>query len=306
MKGRLIEKLAAISCALLISVGVMSGVFARGEEEIESPEPPEATFVILDQAAEETAVPTMEVVDNRTSVPMLVDGGERGSCTVIDGLLYMSPVSFCRALGLDVSSSVSDGVYAVSGDGVSITAEPGALYFVCNGRYLYIEGGVREQGGQVLVPLELLAKCLGVSAAWDRAAWNVAVRADSIDPLEDGDTYYLDTDVYWMSHVIYAEAGNQPLLGQIAVGSVVMNRIADESFTGQNSVYDVIFAKNQFEVVINGMIYMEPDSNAVLAAKIALEGADVVRGATYFATFDFGEGYKCVMWIGDHCFMTEA
>lgn len=307
MKGRMIEKIAAVSCALVLAVGVMSSlVFARGEEEAEPPAPPEATFVILDQPVEETAAPTMEIVDNRTSVPMLADGEERGTCSVIDGLLYMAPAAFCRGVGLEVSGSVSNGVYVVTGDGVTITAEPGALYFICNGRYLYVDGGVPVLGGQVVLPVEQLAKCLGVSAAWDRIAWNVTVRTDSVEPLEAGDTYYAETDVYWLSHVIYAEAGNQPLLGQIAVGSVVMNRVADETFAGQDSIYDVIFAKNQFEVVINGMIYMEPDETAVTAAKLALEGADVVQGATYFATFDFGEGYECVMWIGDHCFMKEA
>ena len=303
MKGRVVEKLAAAACALLLAGGVMSGVvMAQGEEAVEEPAAPEATFVILDQVVEETQAPMMEVVDNRTSVPVYVNGEERGSCPVVDGQVFMSPAAFCRALGLDVTSSGN----TVSGEGIWFTAVPGETYFICNDRYLYVDGGVRESGGQAVVPMELLAKCLGVTAAWDRVAWTVAVKADEIDPLESGETYYLDTDVYWMSHVIYAEAGNQSLLGKIAVGSVVMNRVADEAFVGQNSVYDVIFAKNQFEVVINGMIYMEPDSDSVIAAKLALEGADVVEGATYFATFDFGEGYECVMWIGDHCFMTEA
>ena len=303
MKGRVIEKLAAVACALLLAGGVMSGVVvAQGEEIAEEPAAPEATFVILDQVIEETAVPMAEVVDNRTSVPLYVNGEERGACPIVDGQLCMSPAAFCRALGLDVTSAGD----SVSGEDISFTAVPGELYFICNGRYLYVDGGVRVYGGQTVLPLGLLAKCLGVTAAWDRVAWTVAVNADVIEPLESGDTYYVDTDVYWLSHVIYAEAGNQSLLGQIAVGSVVMNRVADEAFVGQNSVYDVIFAKNQFEVVINGMIYMEPTASAVTAAKLALEGADVVNGATYFATFDFGEGYECVMWIEDHCFMTEA
>lgn len=303
MKGRMIEKLTAVVCALLLAVGVMSSVvIAQDEEPVEEPDAPEATFVILDQVIEETSSPVMEVIDNRTSVPLYVDGEARGACAVIDGRLYMSPEAFCRAVGLDVAS----GGNAVWGDGIRFTVEVGDIYFICNDRCLYVEGGVRESGGQAVLPVELLAKCLGVSAAWDQVAWTVAVNASSPAPLESGETYYLDTDIYWLSHVIYAEAGNQSLLGQIAVGSVVMNRIADEAFVGQDSVYDVIFAKNQFEVVINGMIYMEPDSTAVLAAKLALEGADVVEGATYFATFDFGEGYECVMWIGDHCFMREA
>ena len=302
MKGRIIEKLTAVACALLLAGGVMSSVvIARGEEVPEEPQAPQATFVILDQA-EATAVPESSVVDNRTSVPLFVNGEERGACRVIDGQLFMSPGAFCEALGL--SASVSSA--SVTAEGITITAEPDKVYIECNGRYLYVDGGVREIGGQTFVPVELLAKCLGVYAAWDRVAWSVNVRADVIEPLESGDTYYVDTDVYWLSRVIYAEAGNQPFLGQIAVGSVVMNRVADERFEGQNSVYDVIFAKNQFEVVINGMIYMEPDSTAILAAKLALDGADVTDGATYFATYDFGEGYECVMWIGDHCFMREA
>ena len=308
MRGRVIEKLAAVACALCLACGVMSSVvFARDTEpEPELPQEPEATFVILDPVVTETAAPTPEIVDNRTSVPLFVDGEQRGSCAVLDGILYMAPDAFLRAVGVDASGSVSGGAYTVEGGGVSISAEPGALYFICNGRYLYVDGGIPSQGGQTVLPVELLAKCLGVSAAWDRIGWTVTVRADELDPLESGDTYYADTDIYWLSRVIYAEAGNQPLEGQVAVGSVVLNRVADESFNEQNSVYDVIFAKNQFEVVINGMIYMEPDSSAVLAAKLALDGADPTGGATYFATFDFGEGYECVMWIGDHCFMREA
>ena len=302
MKGRIIEKLSAVACALLLAGGVMSSVvIARGEEVSEEPAAPQATFVILDQA-DQTTAPTSSVVDNRTSVPMLVNGEERGACRVIDGQLFMAPEAFCKAMGL--SAAVSSA--SVMAAGVEITAEPGKAYIECNGRYLYVDGGVREIGGQTFVPVELLAKCLGVYAAWDRVAWIVNVRADVIEPLESGDTYYLDTDVYWLSRVIYAEAGNQSLIGQIAVGSVVMNRVADEHFEGQDSVYDVIFAKNQFEVVINGMIYMEPDSTAILAAKLALDGADVTGGSTYFATYDFGEGYECLMWIGDHCFMREA
>ncbi len=315
LKSRMIEKLAAVFCALCLTAGVMSGVvFARGNEEAAAAEAeetleltePQATFVILDQVAPETASPVPEVVDNRTSVPLIVDGEERGICAVADGVPLVAPDTFCRALGLGVTISSWGDATFFSGDGYSLSAEPGALYFIFNNRYLFVPDGVAEQGGQLLLPVELLAECFGVTAAWDLTAWTVTVQADEIVPLEDGSTYYVETDVYWMSHVIYAEAGNQSLLGQIAVGSVVMNRIADEAFMGQDSVYDVIFAKNQFEVVINGMIYMEPSESAVIAAKLALDGADAADGATYFATFDFGDGYECVKWIEDHCFMVEA
>ena len=220
----------------------------------------------------------------------------------------MTAGDFCRALGMDVSESFTDGVMQVSCDSLSFQVMPDSMYFTCNDRYLMAqEGGVREQNGQLLLPVEALAMCLGVPASWDRVGWSVDITADVIRPLENGDSFYDPTDLYWLSRVIYAEAGTQSLLGQVAVGSVVLNRLADQGeFGSQSTIYDVIFAKNQFEVVTNGMIYMEPDDTATVAAKLALEGYDVVDGAMYFATFDFGEGYQCVMWIEDHCFMNEA
>ena len=327
MKGRYLEKAAAVFCALALAVGVMSSVvFARDEEPTDEPSAPEATFVVVDLdldaspadaddaaasvEASDTeayveAVPALEITDNRSSVPLYVNDSYVGECPIIGGVPWADAESFCRALGLDVSASVLGGAFTMSG-AVSMTASADDIYFVFNNRCILVEDGVIVRDGQALFPVELLAKCLGVSTAWDRVRWTVEVTADSVYPLENGDTYYDETNLYWLSRVIYAEAGSQSLLGQIAVGNVVMNRISDESFVDQSCVYDVIFAKNQFEVVINGMIYMEPSESARIAAKIALEGYDVSGGATYFATFDFGEGYECIQWIGDHCFMIQA
>ena len=322
MKGRTLEKLAALACALLLTAGVMRGtVLAQAEEASGEPEAPEAAFVVVDldgaagdvsfsgeelsTPAAATAAPRLEVTDNRSSVPLTVNGQSAGECPIIGGVPYAGAESFCRALGMDVTAQLADGVFTLAG-GIDLRAQDGDIYFTCNGRYLYVEDGVSVQGGQALLPLSELARCLNVSAAWDRVGWGIEVTAGEIVPLQSGDTYYDETDVYWLSHVIYAEAGSQSLRGQIAVGSVVMNRIASDEFPGQDDVYSVIFAKNQFEVVVNGMIYMQPDETAVIAAKLALEGYDVTDGSTYFATFFFGDGYEVVMWIEDHCFMIEA
>ena len=331
MKGRILEKAAAVVCALVMGVGVMSGAVLAKDGEIPetpaaSPEPPEATFVVVDMdlpaspadagiadvlpasdtelSLPETASPA-EVTDNRSSVPLLVAGETVAACPIIGGIPYADAATFCRALGLDISTSVTDESATLSG-AIELTAHADDIWFRCNGRCLLAENGVRLQNGQALLPVRALTKCLGVTAYWDRVQWTVSIDDPTVIPLESGDTFYDETDLYWLSRAIYAEAGSQSLRGQIAVGNVVMNRIADGSFAEQNNVYDVIFAKNQFEVVSNGMIYMEPDNTAILAAKIALEGFDVTGGATYFATFDFGEGYECLTWIEDHCFMVEA
>ena len=317
MKSRTLEKVAAVSCALILTVGVLrSTVMARAQEASEDAVTPEPTFVVVDlsgisfsgeetEPAPETSTPYIEVTDNRSSVPLSVDGEIVSECTVIGGVPCVGAVEFCRALGMEVTGQVSGGSFSLTGD-IDLQARDGDIYFVCCGRYLYVENGVTIRDGQAMLPVEELAKCLNVSAAWDRVRWEVVVSSAGLVPLENGRTYYDETDVYWLSHVIYAEAGSQSLKGQIAVGNVVLNRVASEEFLGQDDVYSVIFAKNQFEVVINGMIYMQPDDTAVIAAKLALEGYDVTNGSTYFATFFFGEGYECVMWIEDHCFMTEA
>lgn len=294
MKSRLLEKSAAVLCATCLAVGVMSSVvFARDEEpggasgEIALPE---ATFVVVDQASDEVEMIAAEVTDNRNVLPLSVNGQQVCTCVLIDGVPFVNPEDLFEALDADIS----------------VEAEIGAAYFVCNDRYFYVAGGVPSVGGQMRLPVEQLSKCLGVTAVWDRVQWTMSVETEGYTLPENGNAYYDETDLYWLSRVIYAEAGNQSLEGQIAVGNVVLHRMASEEFVGQNTVYDVIFAKNQFDVVANGMIYMEPSESAVTAAKIALEGCDVVSGATYFATFDFGEGYECVEWIGDHCFMTAA
>lgn len=57
-------------------------------------------------------------------------------------------------------------------------------------------------------------------------------------------------DLELLSTIIYCEAGNQPYEGQLAVGSVVMNRVASSSFP--NSISGVIYQSGQFSPVASG------------------------------------------------------
>lgn len=93
--------------------------------------------------------------------------------------------------------------------------------------------------GEVVLPLADLEKIFGVTAAF--SADNTSLRVDASEQalLESGESYYGARDVYWLSHIINAEAGNQPMDGQIAVGNVVLNRVADKRFP--NSVKEVVF-----------------------------------------------------------------
>ncbi len=106
-------------------------------------------------------------------------------------------------------------------------------------------------------------------------------------------------DLTLLAAIIYCEAGNQPWDGKVAVGAVVLNRVASSSFP--DTIYDVIYQSGQFTPASNGSLASAlangvPDE-CVQAAQAALNGENPVGGALYFNT---GSGQGMV--IGDHQF----
>lgn len=89
-----------------------------------------------------------------------------------------------------------------------------------------------------------------------------------------------DEDLYWLVRVISAEAKGEPLIGQIAVGAVVLNRVKSPLFP--NTIKEVIFQPGQFSVVADGSIYEPPVPSAYTAARLALRGYDPTNGSLYF------------------------
>ena len=90
----------------------------------------------------------------------------------------------------------------------------------------------------------------------------------------------VEDDLYWLSRIISAEAKGESIEGQIAVGNVVLNRMKSDEFP--DTLKGVIFQKNQFSPVSNGMIYDEPTSESVESAKKVLVGEKVVGDDVLF------------------------
>lgn len=65
-------------------------------------------------------------------------------------------------------------------------------------------------------------------------------------------TSYSKSDLRLMASIINCEAGAEGYQGKIAVGIVVMNRVASKNFP--NTIKKVIYQKNQFSPVRNGML----------------------------------------------------
>ncbi len=87
-------------------------------------------------------------------------------------------------------------------------------------------------------------------------------------------------DVYVLSKIISGEARGESYIGQVAVGSVIVNRVKNPNFP--NSVYGVVFEPGAFDAVSDGQYYRAPASSAVKAARAAINGWDPTGGAIYY------------------------
>lgn len=88
------------------------------------------------------------------------------------------------------------------------------------------------------------------------------------------------SNVNLLSHLIYGEARGESYVGQVAVGAVIMNRVASSSFP--NTISGVIYQSGAFDAVSDGQINMTPDSTAKKAAQDAINGWDPSYGAIYY------------------------
>ncbi len=247
-----------------------------------------------------------EVIEEAPSNSSFCNGSFSGLYKTINGVDYVCAQGVIAAVDPAAHFRAADKSLSIEADGFVIELEKGLNYFLCNGRYLYASEGVRWEADGVYVPAESLARCFGGSVEKDAETGRLSIWAEEIVPLASGDEFYNETDLYWLSRVIYAESGTESLEGQIAVGNVVLNRVESSRFPKQNDIKSVIFAQSQFDVVSNGTIYLEPDEEAVIAACLALEGFEIVPGALFFAQFSLGSAYTTLAWIGAHCFMTLA
>jgi len=198
---------------------------------------------------------------------------------VSNEVTYVSYWPIVQALYPDATAVWQNDRAVVTAPGLTMEIQPGLPYFVANGRYLYLPQGIKFDNNVILLPVRTLCAALGADVSWDPIGSRVVITA-GYAPITSGDIAYQADVLYWLSHIINAESGNQPLAGKIAVGNVVLNRVASPRFP--NTVYEVIYQRNQFTPVANGSIHKAPNAESVIAAKLCLDGANTVGNALYF------------------------
>ncbi len=83
-----------------------------------------------------------------------------------------------------------------------------------------------------------------------------------------------------LAQMIEAEAGGEPVLGQVAVGAVIINRIKSPQFP--NTLHGVLYEHRQFESILNGWFYQVTGDRSLDAARRAVSGEDPSKGSLYF------------------------
>lgn len=128
--------------------------------------------------------------------------------------------------------------------------------------------------------LTYLKKKLAEEMAMSKTAANSTWRDISEVSFAEGDRYLL-------ANLIYCEAGGEPYAGQLAVGSVVVNRILSSVFP--DTMVGVIYQKGQFSPVASGRLELALASNKATescyrAADEAMSGVTNVGNCVYFRT----------------------
>ena len=116
---------------------------------------------------------------------------------------------------------------------------------------------------------------------------------------------FTSSDVYLLAKTIYAEGRGEPYVGQVAIGSVIMNRIRSAAFP--NTVSGVVYQRGAFTAVDDGQINLTPNDTAMKAAKDAINGWDPTGGALYYynpavATSSWIFERQTITVIGKHVF----
>lgn len=119
------------------------------------------------------------------------------------------------------------------------------------------------------------------------------------------DNAQANSDLYLLAKLIYSEARGEIYQGQVAVGAVVLNRVADAGFP--NTLQGVIYQPWAFTALHDGQFSLEPNSTAYSAAQDAMNGWDPTYGCLYYynpktATSSWIFSRTIAVTIGNHVF----
>lgn len=98
-----------------------------------------------------------------------------------------------------------------------------------------------------------------------------------------------EDDLYTLAHVICGESEGCSRDMKLSVGSVVLNRVADERFP--DTIAEVVFQPGQYACTWDGNYYREPSQDTWdIAAELLEEGPAIDESVVWQAEFIQGYG----------------
>lgn len=122
---------------------------------------------------------------------------------------------------------------------------------------------------------------------------SIEIESEKIEETKESKAItYSDEDLEVLTRVITGEAQCYSDEHQIAVGSVVLNRVVSSKFP--NTIKEVVFQRGQYACTKDGNYYREPTQKNREIAKYLLEnGSQLPNNCIYQAQFKQGSGvYK--------------
>ncbi len=116
---------------------------------------------------------------------------------------------------------------------------------------------------------------------------------------------YSSSDITLLAKLIAAEARGESYTGQVAVGAVVLNRVAHSSFP--DTIAGVIYQRGAFSCVNDSNWSVAPNSASIKAARDCINGWDPSGGAIYYynpkkTSNSFMHSRPVITVIGSHRF----
>ena len=204
------------------------------------------------------------------------------SAYLINDTTYVPFRAVGNIIGAKIEYDSKNRVATATMNGLTVSAADNSYIVTANERPLLSKTpAVILSDGRMYAPIRSIAKALSLAVEW--VPGRTVKLSGTPTPLTHASAYYRSDDLYWLSKIISAESRGEPLLGQIAVGNVVLNRMRHRDYP--NTIYGVIFDKKygvQFSPVIDGSIYSSPTYTATVAAKICLEGISLSPDTLFF------------------------
>lgn len=237
------------------------------------PEPEETEEPETQPAPEETKeeekliLPTLP--ENAEPLSLYINGRAiaSGFCFEYEDNIWLPIEGFGKLFGSDIMRGEEGACYIESGDRLIPCSKSSADVTV-------------RDFGVLCAPIEPLLSAAGLNAT--------EIIGDSIciwgvPTFPEADDIYSYEDLYWLSRIISAESRGEPFIGQLAVGTVVINRTRSDYYP--DTIYEVIFDKLggvQFTPASTGSVYRAPTESSIIAAKLCLEGFSLDSGILFF------------------------